>query len=135
MKMKKAMIILCSIYAGSALAEPISLLCTADIETDGEREKAISHLYIDIEEDEMLYRASDEMASEKMDWVVLEDMKVDRLSVSGTWFMGSKEIHAIYTVDRTDLELSTTMSIFGERGKQKKAECEIADFKIKERAF
>ncbi|MDB2352223.1 hypothetical protein N9V92_03440 [Luminiphilus sp.] len=133
--MKNVIIILCSIYAGSSLAEPISLLCTANVGIDGEREKAIHHLYIDIEEDEILYRASDEMASEKMDWVVLEDVKVDRLSVSGTWFLGSKEIHTTYTVHRTDLELNQTMSIFGDTKKLRKAECEIADFKIEERAF
>lgn len=123
------MIFLCSIYAGSALAEPISLLCSGYVEVDGEWVKEINSLYIDIEEDEMFYTGE-----ERKKWTVLEDMKVDRVSVSGTQFLGSKEIYITYTVDRTDLELNSTMSIFGDTKILSNNKCEIAGFKI-ERAF
>ena len=127
------MIILLSIYAGSALAEPISLICTADAAINGETQKSIFHLYINIEEEEMLFRASDETGSEEMDWEVMEDMQVDKLSVSGKWFFAGK-IYANYTVDRKNLEVNRTVNVFGKEEEPKKYKCEIAEFKI-ETAF
>ena len=132
--MKNVMIILLSIYASSALAKPISLICTEDSEINGETEKAINHLYINIEEDEMLFRGSDETGSEEMDWIVMEDIQVDRLSVSGKWLIGGKSIYTTYTVDRENLELNRTVTTFGKEEKLTKSKCEIADFKI-ETAF
>ena len=128
------MIILLSIYAGSALAEPISLICTEDSEINGETEKSINHLYINIEEDEMLFRGSDETGSEEMDWIVMEDIQVDRLSVSGKWLIGGKSIYTTYTVDRENLELNRTVTTFGKEEALTKSKCEFADFKI-ETAF
>ena len=109
----------------SALAEPISLLCTADFEENGERKIETHHLVIDIEEKEMVYGGP-----KREKWTALEDIEIDKVSVTGTMFLGSKDIYIIMEVDRTNLDLDQKLFILGDPVDSPTAKCEIADFEI-----
>ena len=127
---RRTALALLTALSAPALGDPISLICTADFKNEtGEPAQELHHLYIDIEENEMLYGGPD-----VGDWIVLEDMKVNKVSVTGTWFMGGSDIYTIYTVDRTDLEMKYTLYMFDDSEDMPDAKCEIADFKI-ETAF
>lgn len=125
------MIILCSIYAGSALAEPISLLCTTEYELLGEgRVPFVESYYIDIEKEEM-FKGN----SQGKYWEALEDVRITKISVSGYTFYGSKANYQKDNVDRTNLVLTRTSKLFRDTAITLPiGKCEIADFDI-ETAF
>ena len=122
--MKKIMIILCSIYAGSSLAEPISLSCISEYEKEGEQKTETKYFYIDVENKEML------LSAKKEKWQVLEDFKADKVSVTGTFFLGSRDIYTVYTINRVTLELNSTLYMFKKENQLAPAKCEISKFDI-----
>ena len=131
--MKKALIILCSIYAGSALSEPISLLCKTDyyFASDGHYAELVESFYIDIEKEEML--KGDSLGK---NWEALEDVRITKVAISGYNFYDSdKTNYHKYTVNRTNLELNNAARFFYDSNDPlPKGKCEIADFDI-ETAF
>jgi hypothetical protein len=123
--MRSTSLALLAAISTSALAEPISLYCISEFEEDGEQKTEARSFYIDVDKKEML------LSSDKREkWTVLEDFRADTVSVTGTFFLGSRDIYTVYTINRVNLELNSTLYMFKEENKLTPAKCGISNFKI-----
>ena len=111
-------------FSTSALAAPISLSCRSEYEKEGEQKTETKYFYIDVEDKEML------LSAKKEKWKVLEDFKADKVSVTGTFFLGYRDIYTVYTINRVTLELNSTLYMFKKENQLAPAKCEISKFDI-----
>lgn len=116
------------LFAPFSLAKGQGLACEYKQVLDGEEIPRAYHFYIDFELEEVYYHAN-----YSWEWEKLDDVSIDKLSISAYNYFGIKEgsvVHSQYKINRMTLELERERTVIREKHKMKPIYCKKSEISL-----